>query len=60
MAEFASNLGGPGSILNKIKLYVRAGKVDQWVRTLAPKSDGLSSVPGTHVSEGGNQLWQVL
>jgi hypothetical protein len=31
----------------------------QWLRALAAKSDGMSSVPGNHMVEGENCLLQV-
>lgn len=42
------------------KLTWKAGKVTQQVRALAFKSDNLSSIPGPHMVEGENQVWQVV
>lgn len=37
-----------------------ANQMVRWVRPLAAKPGGLSSVPGTHVMSGKNQFPQVV
>lgn len=36
---------------NKNRNKIRAGKIAQWVKMLAPKSDNLSFIPGTHMMQ---------
>lgn len=42
-----------------LKELMGAGKMAQYTRALAAKSDDLSSIPGTHVVEGENQIPQI-
>lgn len=37
---------------NEERYKVRAGKIAQWAKMLAPKSDSLSLIPGTHMIQG--------
>lgn len=39
---------------NEERYKVRAGKIAQWAKMFAPKSDSLSLIPGTHMIQGEN------
>ena len=43
----------------KLKYRPRASEMAQLERGLAAKADSLSSIPGTHMVEGENQLLQI-
>lgn len=45
-----------------LKIHLRTGKMDQWVKALAAKPDPLSSFPRTYLLKGRNQphvLWHL-
>lgn len=46
--------------LFRSNLPLGTGKMVQWVKSLVVKTDGLSSIPGTHTLEGENQLLPVV